>query len=504
MWNVRRRSELDPPKREAARVEVMWVFVAPFMAVLESLACDLGCAETTYLNVAATVSGERYVTRFDDGRGDGGQGASALQDSQAVETASSSTGGARTPRRRRRPARRQRASSPRILRAGAVSRPRVTPVGESGSVPAVDPADESVAAVRASLVPDDRPERTDEKLGGVALAKQGNGLVMTPRDANESGVRGKEGEGRELPADVRTVLEEARAASVTHQDLALRSIAKEVRDIGNRQLNYERKYVLNSVFAYVIFCVLIFAGLYFVFEMRSAKNLADADAYEADVQRLTERISIAETELEKAREASHFAFEVYQLIEQARHDEALARFVAVRDRLINPAEVALLQAQIDVLQWKLAENAYREGLDLFGRGSFEQARDAFFHSQSYQTETPYSHLLNYHLATCLFELGDFAGARHTYESALEHDLPSDLDAEARYRQAVSTEELGEADKAYELYQRFVKRRRYHKHSDDVVRRMGRIERARLRSRSASQAASRERAKQRQEAEAAAN
>ena len=293
-------------------------------------------------------------------------------------------------------------------------------------------------------------------------------------------------------------------ATAAQNDLTLRIIVEEIRRISARQVNYERKYVLNSVFAYVIFCVLIFLGLYFVFDLRSAKTEVDAAYYEGEFDRLSERLSIAEAELQKYREASHLAFEVYQLIEQARHQEALDRYVEVQDAIVNPAESALLQARIDSLKWKLAEEAYRDGLDLFGKENYEQARDAFFKSLAYQPETPYSNLLNYHLGTSLYELGDFEGARHHFDAALEQNLPTEFEEEARYRTAVATQEAGQTDRAYDLFERFLKRNRYHKRADDVVRRMGRIERQRLRDRAAAQKAERERALQRTEAETEAS
>jgi tetratricopeptide (TPR) repeat protein len=299
-------------------------------------------------------------------------------------------------------------------------------------------------------------------------------LAPSPQSAEQEDI-----DAQLPPQALREELLLARNAA-TQAELSTRSILEEVRAISARQNNYERKYVLNSVFAYIIFCALIFAGLYFVFELRSAKNAADTDYYEAEFERITQRLGIAEAELERYRRASHHAFDIYQLIEQARYDEALLRYVEVQDQLINPAETAMLEARIDTLKWKMAEDAYRSGLSFFNNGEYEKARDAFFLSVSHQAETPYSHLLSYHLGTCLYELGDFEGARNYLKIALAARLPSDLDAEARYLFAVSTEKVGSLDEAFELYESFLKRNRFHKHADDVNRRLGKLERSRNR------------------------
>lgn len=329
-----------------------------------------------------------------------------------------------------------------------------------------------------------------------------------PAPGDETPHDGEGSEAAPAPADdalldrVRSALDGAQTATA-HADFTLRGISQELRALSQRQASYESKAVLNSVFAYVIFCALIFGALYFVFDLRSAKNAVDERYYETEFERQAERLTLLEAELEKYRQGSHHAFEVYQLIEQARHTEALERYVAVRDRIINPAEAAMLEARVGAVRWKLAENAYREGLDFFTKENHEQARDAFFHSLSLQTDTPYVHLLNYHLGLSLYHLGDFQGSRHYFEAALAKELPRDLESEARYLYAVATENVGMASEAFELYDAFLKRyRSYNAHADDVHKRMGRIERSQQRERVAAQRAARERAQQQKEAEEA--
>ena len=293
-------------------------------------------------------------------------------------------------------------------------------------------------------------------------------------------------------AAVQSAIEQARNLTL-QADTIVRGLAEELRALSQRQMAYERKQVLSSAVAYILFCGIIFAGLYFVFDLRSAKRVTEQEVHEAELQRVVERLALAERELERDRLAAHAAFEVYQLMEQARFAEALERFVAVQDVITNPAELALLQERVDSVRWRLAEDAYRDGLDLFNNGNFEQARDAFFRSLSLKAETPYVHLLHYYLATALHEVGDFEGARNFYRFALNGNLASDMEVLARYHYAVATENVGATSEAYELYEAFLKRFRYHRLAEDVVRRVGRIDRARVRDRNAAQRAQREEA-----------
>ena len=290
--------------------------------------------------------------------------------------------------------------------------------------------------------------------------------------------------------ELREILQQVQSSS-TQVDLTVQAFSKEVRNIAQRQLQYERRGVMSSVGAYVLFCVLIFGGLYFIFDLRASKNTVDAQYYETEFDNLSHRLSVAERELEHYRQSSHLAFEVLQLIEQGRAEDALERYAEVRDKLINPAESALLEERIEEVRWQQAEQAYQAGLSFIATSSFEQARDAFFQSQALKAETPFTHLLNYYLATSLFELGDFHGAKHYFTEALKYELPRDQEREALYRQAVSMESLGELEAAYLAYESFYKHNRYHDHSDDVVHRMKRIERDRSRNRSKAIRAKRE-------------
>lgn len=339
--------------------------------------------------------------------------------------------------------------------------------GEPGDEPS-----ELVATLPARFVPS-----SDEHMGGAVGPELG---ALTERvDAQLE--------------EVRTLLENNQAAlksNSAQHDALVRDLAREVSSLGQRHVHTERKSVLLSVVSYILFCVIISGALYLVFKARMGGQEANIEAHDAQLSELDERLKLTESELRRYRQSERNAFEVFQLIEEGRHEEALALFVEVRDTLINPAEAALLREKTEALKWKLAEDAYREAYLQFRNKEYERARDGFFHSLSFKEETAFKHLLHYHLGISLFELGDHEGARRYLGLALsvENAIPEDLVEEGDFFFAVSTYKSGYRDEAYELFNRYIKRHRYTRNFAKSEKYVRRIEIERNRERRAARAA----------------
>ncbi len=243
----------------------------------------------------------------------------------------------------------------------------------------------------------------------------------------------------------------------------------------NTNIQNERRYTLNLVIAFSVLAVLTVIGVWGGSSLSSkVKNQDVKFKNEAYLNAVNAR-KILEDEFDREKRGSAAAFEVYQRIEQGLYEESIEKFVEVRDQLTHPAEIALLEQRIDEIQWKLAENAYHDGVMLFNASNFEQARDAFFKSLSHKENTAYSPRLNYYLAMSLFELGDFEGARRYFAYINSADLSSDMDAQARYYRAIAAEKLGDEAEAYEQFDQFLRKYRYHRLAAEAAKHRAKVE-----------------------------
>lgn len=243
----------------------------------------------------------------------------------------------------------------------------------------------------------------------------------------------------------------------------------------NTNIQNERRYTLNLIIAFSVLAGLTVIGVWVGSSLNSkAKYHESKYRNEAYLNAVTAR-KILDAEFDREKRGSAAAFEVYQRIEQGLYEESIEKFVEVRDQLTHPAEIALLEQRIDEIQWKLAENAYHDGVMLFNASNFEQARDAFFKSLSHKENTAYSPRLNYYLAMSLFELGDFEGARRYFSYINSADLSSDLDAQARYYRAIAAEKLGDEAEAYEQFDQFLRKYRYHRLAAEAAKHRAKVE-----------------------------
>lgn len=241
----------------------------------------------------------------------------------------------------------------------------------------------------------------------------------------------------------------------------------------------ERRHFFNSAAAYVLFCVILTLGLYYALNYRASAKYAYQLVQQERYEKLLNAKKILDAEFERDQRASSEAYEVYQLVEQERYEEAIERYIKIQANLTHPAEAALLAQKIDTIRWRMADNAYHDGIILFREQNYDQARDAFFKSLTYKENTAYTHMLHYYLATCLFQLGDFEGARSNFEKAQENGLlNAEMDANARYYRAVSAEKVGDLSEAYTQYELFTRKYRYHKNADDANRAKARLEKTR--------------------------
>lgn len=275
---------------------------------------------------------------------------------------------------------------------------------------------------------------------------------------------------RPLPAES-VAIEDILAQNREIQQKTLDTLAK----LQNANALTERRYGLFLFIAFALLAVVTVVGIVVGIHFQNSAKFNDLKfKHEAYINAVNTK-NILEAEFDKEKKGSAAAFEVYQRIEEGLFEESVEKFTAVRNELTHPAEIALLEQRIDEIRWKLAENAYHDGVMLYNASNYEQARDAFFKSLSHKENTAYTPRLNFHLAMSLYQLGDFEGARHYFSRLSPNDLSADMDATARFTRALCAEKLGFDDEAYEQFDAFLKKYRFHKLSDEASKHRAKLE-----------------------------
>lgn len=254
-------------------------------------------------------------------------------------------------------------------------------------------------------------------------------------------------------------------------DNLIKNLSADVRQIGKRQDKYEKRYVFNSVAAYVLFSILIFAGLYLAFKAQVLREREAVDAANVRIGDLQRRVGELENELERRRESEEQAYSLVRLVEEDKRDELLQSFPVARGKLINRGEIELLRREVDRINIELAYNAYIEGAKAYKANRFEVARDLFLKSLKHVEKAHYSAELRFSLGMSLFQLKDYAGAIEHLRRALEYPLLKETKNDALYSLAVSLDHQGRTGEARKLYEEYAKRYAYDKRAPVAQKRV---------------------------------
>jgi tetratricopeptide (TPR) repeat protein len=240
-------------------------------------------------------------------------------------------------------------------------------------------------------------------------------------------------------------------------DNLIKNLSGEVKNIARRQGQQERKSLLNSVVAYVLFVVLILAGTWATFQARLSKVEVERTLYEGRQQELQRKLDNSTAELERWRQIERELLEFERLVKDGRKEDAVAAYSALKRLRF----AGLLEDLIDRFKAEVAREEYERGIELYDGGNFGRADESFGKSLEYNEEPDYLGRLYYFQGMSAVHLKDFPRAAERLREALGLGLPSKFQAEASYHLAFAHDRMGERRTALNLYDRYV--RRYSRH-----------------------------------------
>jgi TolA-binding protein len=270
--------------------------------------------------------------------------------------------------------------------------------------------------------------------------------------------------------DLKSEIIESRNLTIKTDHL-VKKLGADVRQIGQRQEKYEKRYVFNSVVAYILFSVLIFAGLYLAFQSQVAREREAVLARDVRIADLHDRVAELESELERRRDAEEQAYSLYRLVEDNNRDEVLTAFPRVRGKLVNRAEVELLRREVESINRELAREAFDEGLEHYRTRGYEKARDALGKSLSHIDNPVYVMELQYKLGMSEFKLKNYKKAAAHLREATRHEQRKELRNETMWHLAVALDRDGRGSEARGAYQGYVKRFAYDKRARSAQKRV---------------------------------
>jgi len=269
---------------------------------------------------------------------------------------------------------------------------------------------------------------------------------------------------------------EARNLAIKTDNL-VKNLSADIKQIAKRQDAYQRRYLFNSAVAYVLFVVVIFTGLFMVFNARVSSYEDEVEHIRNLNDQLHTRLEEALADLERRRDAENRAYAFFELIESGRSEEVVEQFAQVQAQLSDRAMIELLRDRVDETAYGLAETSYREGVAHMQNELYSEARDAFVDSLNRVERTPWAPELNYHLGVALYQLEDYEGALHYIESALAtEELDAAQGAMGRYHKGLALYETGRLAEAIEAFDDFRDHHPNHRYAGRALHQINRIQR----------------------------
>jgi TolA-binding protein len=249
--------------------------------------------------------------------------------------------------------------------------------------------------------------------------------------------------------EIKKEIIEARGLVIKSNNLT-NSLSAEVRSIAKRQTGYERNLSWNSIAAYIIFVVLIFVGVFLIYNQRLsgltqsiAKEKERADKAEKELTELkkkSQRTGSKKTEPEDLTA-------LYQLIKEGERQAAIDAFDALDPSAMTSLEARLLKDAINGFRGDLSMQHYAKALDLMDSEKYAEAVEEFRTSLKYKSDSGHATAAKIQMANSLRLQGKPREAIAVLQRLLEEHLDRELSDDAYWYLALAHEDAHQKDEA---------------------------------------------------------
>jgi TolA-binding protein len=271
---------------------------------------------------------------------------------------------------------------------------------------------------------------------------------------------------------------------VIKTDNLLKSLHAELKAVGKKQEEFERRKLVSSGVAYGLFAALCVAGTVAITSARGASVSGERERFDKTVKELTEKIEVQKKDAQERASTATKAFEVYRMMTERPGDERLAGVEAwakMDTQKLTPLERSALKDRAESLRVEMGQAAFERGKLAFRKNDMgetvkemtrfvamnpapEDAADAAFflgiaYNQLRQHELAVQHLSQFvasdrksktrdyamlMLAQSYEQTGALEKAARTVQEALAQHPNSEFAAQLRGRLATVRRAMGQA------------------------------------------------------------
>jgi TolA-binding protein len=164
------------------------------------------------------------------------------------------------------------------------------------------------------------------------------------------------------------------------------ALSADIKSIAKRQQGYERRISWNSAVAYIVFVIVVFAGLKLAMDARREQLTEKADAFAADNARLKGELrDLHERDRERGA-AEARAAQFYDLIRQGKRADLVDQWELIKNQPLSKAEQAIFSDAVEKARNELAGQLYQQAMDKVRVQRWQEAATAFEQSLKYKED----------------------------------------------------------------------------------------------------------------------
>jgi tetratricopeptide (TPR) repeat protein len=156
-------------------------------------------------------------------------------------------------------------------------------------------------------------------------------------------------------------------------DNMIMGLSAELKNIQKKQESYERKYIFNSVAAYVLFVMIIGTLTYLGFDNKYSYMKRDRDEIEKKLRETREELEGLTARLDRKGRVEREALEIYRALEAGRKEEALRGLSKINMEELSQFEQKILKDKISLLKSDLAHYSLEKSAEML---KMEDAKSA--------------------------------------------------------------------------------------------------------------------------------
>ncbi|HUU03690.1 MAG TPA: hypothetical protein VM425_19800 [Myxococcota bacterium] len=239
-------------------------------------------------------------------------------------------------------------------------------------------------------------------------------------------------------------------------DNLVKNLASEIKAVQKKQERYERKYIFNSVVAYVIFVVVIFGGLYVAFDAKVGVVRHEKQALEEKLQKAKAEIDGLQNKLSVRARQEKVTERFLRLKKENRPFDALKVAENLDASMLSPVMAHMVERETTDLRRTLAMESLDAGKTLYQKAHLNKALRELDRALQIKPPAELAAKIQQQRAQVLLKLNRNAQAAEAFLAAAQADPASKSADYLLYMAAGTLETSGDVPRALQAYERVLK------------------------------------------------